>query len=236
MHIVCLKTLMISTLLLAGCSSQGKAFTTLSDLPSLRQQPEFTIAQVAANFNESVRRDHPYFIVCHSLDCPTATHKNIITQVAININTQQPENDISHSLTSEKARNANGKNTVYSNKTSSLPEQFQVHFEYASAAISVSYQKRLQSFVDDYAHKQTRIRVTGYTDNVSIPNGTVGNEWLALDRAANVKKYLVSLGYPESQILLEAKFLCCYIDSNKTKAGRRNNRRAEISIINQVNH
>ncbi len=236
MHIVYLRILMISALLLTGCASQGKAFTAQGDLPNLRQQPELTIVQVAANFDDSVQRDHPYFIVCDNLDCPTASRKTSITQVAINTSGQQPVEDTSNSVAAGKARNVLVENTTYLKKTSSLLEQFRVHFEYASALIAASYQERLKSFVDDYPHRQSRIRVTGYTDNISIPDGTVANEWLALERAVNVKKYLVSLGYPKSQILLEARFLCCYIGSNKNEAGRRNNRRAEISIINQVNH
>lgn len=236
MHVVYLRILMISTLLLAGCSSQRKAFTAQGDLPILRQQPELTIAQVAANFDDSVQRDHPYFMVCDSLDCPTASRKTSITQVAINTSGQQPVENPSNSVAAKNSRNVPVENTTYLKKTSSLLGQFRVHFEYASALIATSYQGRLKSFVEDYPHKQSQIRVTGYTDNISIPDGTVANEWLALDRAAIVKKYLVSLGYPKSQILLEARFLCCYIDSNKNEAGQRNNRRAEISIINQINH
>jgi flagellar motor protein MotB len=73
--------------------------------------------------------------------------------------------------------------------------------------------------------------VTGYTDSLRVSTPTVGNEWLALERARSVKRELVSLGYPENKILLEAKFLCCYLDTNETESGRYHNRRAEISLI-----
>jgi outer membrane protein OmpA-like peptidoglycan-associated protein len=115
-------------------------------------------------------------------------------------------------------------------------EKFRVNFDYASAVLTDRFQSLLQSFVDDYPHKHKIIRVTGYTDSGTTPDGKIGNEWLALERAISVKKQLINSGYPETQILLEAKFLCCYIDSNESETGRYNNRRAELSLIQVLQH
>ena len=154
-------------------------------------------------------------MVCEADDCPAITPKTLL------------------SYTASKAVSPRI-NTTYLKKETTLLEQFRVHFEYASAELSNTYQSLLKSFVDNFPHQQAAVRVTGFTDSGSNPDGTVGNEWLALERALSVKKHLINLGYPESQVLLEAKFLCCYIDSNESEAGRLNNRRAELSLIHNL--
>jgi outer membrane protein OmpA-like peptidoglycan-associated protein len=223
MQIAFITICLSSVLVMGGCASgnfQG------SELPSLKEQSSYQIIQVNSNHDHSVLRDNPYFIVCKGNDCPLITKKTPLSfkpvKTALAMNT--------------KGRTVDGKNTTYLKKTVSILEQFRVHFDYASAKVSDTYQTLLKSFVKDYPHQQKTIRVTGYTDSDSKPDGTVGNEWLALERAISVKNELIDLGYPDSQVLLEAKFLCCYIDSNESEAGRHNNRRAEISLINTLHN
>ena len=223
MQHVSITTFLVSCLLMSGCSGQHLFTSTEVDnrLPSLQQYSSSRVIQVAANFDKSVQRDHPYFIVCDGDYCPVITAKTPLNVSPIK----------TASSLQSKGRTVAGVNTTYMKKKLTMLEQFRVHFDYASAELSKTYQSLLRSFVDDYPHKQESIRVTGYTDSGSKPDGTVGNEWLALERAISVKNELIDLGYPESQVLLEAKFLCCYIDSNESEAGRRNNRRAEITLI-----
>jgi len=222
MHSAYLAIYLSSLLLISGCSTP-RYFMALSDnrgLPRLQDQQSLTIIQVAINFNPDIKRDHPYFIVCGESDCPTPTTKTLLTQ--------------------KKAKQSSLKNVSrndsYLKKTATVLEQFGVNFDYASADLTDRFQSLLQSFVDDYPHQHKKIRVTGYTDSGSKPDGTIGNEWLALERAISVKKQLINSGYPETQIFLEAKFLCCYIDSNKSETGRYNNRRAELSLIHVLQH
>ena len=222
MRIVYFLTL-LSSLFLAGCASFDFNFKS-NQSPILRHLSESTpyqVVQVPADFATSVVREHPYFVVCADSDCTVLTPKTPIRTMPIKVS----------SITPKKGRKASMENTAYMKRTPTSLESFRVHFDYASTAITDTYHKLLQSFVDDYPHKQTRLRVTGYTDSGSKSSGNIGNQWLALERATSVKNHLITLGYPGTQILLEAKSLCCYIDSNKSEAGRQNNRRAEITLI-----
>lgn len=72
------------------------------------------------------------------------------------------------------------------------------------------------------------IQVRGYTDSI----GKHGyNDRLAHRRAEAVQKFMISRGIAASKITTEAEGRCCYIASNKTSAGRRANRRAEVEVI-----
>ena len=217
MRTVYITTCLISFWLITGCSGQRFFIPIVDDrgLPSLHAQSSRHVIQVAANFDNTTQRDHPYFVVCEADDCPAITPKTLLSSTA--------SKAVSPRI-----------NTTYLKKETTLLEQFRVHFEYSSAELSNTNQSLLKSFVDNYPHQQKVVRVTGFTDNGSKPDGAVGNEWLALERALSVKKHLINLGYPESQVLLEAKFLCCYIDSNESEAGRLNNRRAELSLIHNL--
>lgn len=231
------KILLVSLFIVSGC-------TNYKISPSLNDRVSYKIVQVSSelNANPGLLREYPYFIVCNGSDCPVVTTKTPIRNVSFKSNESATRADTSRESLSIPASNKGlalvDKNKITpatqggSSTTSFLLEQFSVHFDYASAFVSNADQDLLKSFVIDFNHGFSRIRITGYTDNGSKSIGHIGNEWLALERAANVKKNLIALGYPESQILLEAKFLCCYIDSNENEEGRRNNRRAEISLLN----
>ncbi len=225
------KILLVSLFILSGCANKQLH-------PSIDDHVPYKIAQVSSesNANTKLLRDYPYFIVCNGSNCPAVTKKTPIRYVAFNskgkaVRTDSALNKLPAHLP-QKGRSIDGKNTTYLHKESSLLEQYRVHFDYASALVSDAYQDLLESFVKDYPHEFKTIRITGFTDSGTKPNGRINNDWLALERATDVKKKLITLGYPESQILLEAKFLCCYIDSNENEEGRRNNRRAEISLLN----
>lgn len=74
------------------------------------------------------------------------------------------------------------------------------------------------------------IKIIGYTDSI----GTIeSNKKLSLDRAENVKKYLVSKGYEENKILTLAMHEKKPVMSNATELGRSKNRRVEIIKIDE---
>ena len=222
--------LITSVMLLTGCASGG--ITGSSDdrdlQPSLRMAQSRHIVQVGADFDPMTRHDTPYFVVCLGDECPAPSTKTPVK--VISLKTQITSTPIA-SQSKPEQRAKSGQSDSYLKKKVEMLKQYRVHFDYASAELNNEGRSLLDDFVTQYPHKNASIIITGYTDNGTKPDGKIGNHWLALERALSVKKTLIDLGYPESKILLEAKFLCCYIDSNENEAGRRNNRRAEISLI-----
>ncbi len=84
----------------------------------------------------------------------------------------------------------------------------------------------------------TKVTIIGYTDNVeAVSKKSNANMRLALARAQVVKSFLIrKYKLVPANITIEAKPLCCYVASNKTRKGRFTNRRAEIKIvINKTN-
>ncbi len=73
-----------------------------------------------------------------------------------------------------------------------------------------------------------RIELGGHTDNVG---GAVKNMKLSFDRALAVRQYLISKGIAESRIVAKGYGLTKPIASNKTVAGKAQNRRTEVKIL-----
>jgi len=219
----------VSLIFVSGCSQKGY------ELPSINEHRQMQIIQVAALFDPNTRRDHPYFIFCDQSDCPATTKKTPIRKVSL-VNHQQGS-AISQSVKDEgnhpypTAPHVDADTDQANNSKTDLTK-YRVHFDYASAELSRRNRKVLSLFVNNHDSAQPMIRVTGFTDSTVLDTGTIPNEWLALERAVSVKKYLISLGYPESRILLEARYLCCYIASNETERGRQINRRVGLTLIN----
>ncbi len=226
-------------MLAGGCSHQSFSESTL---PSLRQHQPHIIVQVPADFAPERPRTAPYYVVCDHDGCSAPTPK---TPVGAGSKKRDPvivphgagQTVAIHGASVEKESQDSSPRPAspsYRHKRATVLEKYRVHFEYASHRIGDRFVSLLKEFVTSFASNgriAPELRVTGYTDSVKVPTPTVGNEWLALERATSVKRELVSLGYPENKILLEAKFLCCYLDTNETESGRYNNRRAEISLI-----
>ena len=221
----------IASLLLTGCAGGSLPSSGVRpDLPSLVEDRPRRIVQVAANFNPEQLRDAPYFVVCLGDACPEVSSLTPI-QVADARSAAAKPMPQPQSSKRSMLRDGQGKSLSYVKRKSVPLPQYRVHFDYASAELDDAAKQRLAQFLRDYPQRDRALIITGFTDNISKPNGPIGNHWLALERALSVKKFLISSGYPEAQVSLEAKFLCCYIDSNESPAGRRNNRRAEISFI-----
>ncbi len=228
-------SLVMISILTAGCSQHS---LSESALPSLRQHQPHIIVQVPGDYQPDQPRENPYYVVCNHDDCSAPTPKtparSMPSDPVIVPHNAQPTQATRNTAATIAHTQSARVSSSYRQRTSSVLEKYRVHFDYASHQISERFRSLLKGFVSTFSgdgRKAADIRVTGYTDSVTVPAATVGNEWLALERATSVKRELVSLGYPENRILLEAKFLCCYLDTNETESGRYNNRRAEISLI-----
>ena len=108
-----------------------------------------------------------------------------------------------------------------------------VYFRAGSAALTPAGKAALTQSLA-YARKSNRIVISGRTDSIGADNS---NQSLALARAFAVRDYLRRRGptLPPLKVI-EARGRCCFIASNDTPEGRRQNRRVEIvfSVPEQV--
>lgn len=88
-----------------------------------------------------------------------------------------------------------------------------------------AYAEELKNYLDKYPEK--KVVITGHTDNVGPVEA---NEWIGMQRAKNVMKYLVSTGIPEEKLKAFSKGPHEPIATNATLEGRRQNRRIEIKV------
>ncbi len=79
------------------------------------------------------------------------------------------------------------------------------------------------------AYPDINVEIAGYTDSIGTAKYNVG---LSKRRAATVKKYLESKGIADSRMTTKGFGETHPIASNKTAAGRAQNRRVEILILN----
>ncbi len=77
--------------------------------------------------------------------------------------------------------------------------------------------------------KGGEIAMVGHTDNIGKEES---NYALGLNRAKEIKRFLVNKGIKSSQINIDSKGESMPVDSNDTEEGRFNNRRTEIEYIN----
>ena len=88
-----------------------------------------------------------------------------------------------------------------------------------------AYALELKNYLENYPGKTANI--IGHTDSVG---DNLANDWYGMERAKNVKQYLVSMGIPESKLFASSKGETQPIASNGTIEGRRKNRRIEIKV------
>ena len=86
-----------------------------------------------------------------------------------------------------------------------------------------SYTIELKSYLQKYPNK--KVYIVGHTDSVGVNNDQFG-----LDRANNVKDYLITQGISEAIIEVSSKGENEPIATNKTEEGRAKNRRIELTI------
>jgi len=135
------------------------------------------------------------------------------------------ENDEYNNGISLKFQNINDENLAkieegISNKT--LYSNFAVK-EFKPDRKLESYTLELKNYLQKYPNK--KVNIVGHTDSVGVNNDQFG-----LDRAINVKDYLITQGISEAIIKVSSKGENEPIATNKTEEGRAKNRRIEITI------
>lgn len=99
---------------------------------------------------------------------------------------------------------------------------------------SAAFEGGTKQTLDDMAtmlqdYPTAKFSIEGHTDNVGKP---ADNMKLSKNRAAAVEKYLVSKGIASDRLSSKGFGHTKPIDTNKTEAGKANNRRVEIKVVN----
>jgi len=88
-----------------------------------------------------------------------------------------------------------------------------------------------KGMLDDFANQMeagAAIEIGGHTDSIG---DAAYNQWLSEQRAASVKQYLVNLGVAAEQLTAVGFGENQPIDTNKTREGRRHNRRVVLKPV-----
>jgi outer membrane protein OmpA-like peptidoglycan-associated protein len=105
--------------------------------------------------------------------------------------------------------------------------QKNVQYDFAKIRIRKAYYARLDELATVINDKKCAVALRGYADSI----GTYKGNWvLSQKRADAVKAYLVSKGVSQELIVATAFGSTEPVASNKTVAGRQQNRRVEIKI------
>lgn len=104
-----------------------------------------------------------------------------------------------------------------------------VEFDFDKADIKPAYDKEIQKFADVMKnYPDLNVVIEGHTDSTGK---AAYNQKLSEKRANSVKGYMIEkFGIAESRLTAEGYGESKPIDSNKTKAGRQNNRRVEAAV------
>lgn len=111
------------------------------------------------------------------------------------------------------------------------PGSYTVHHEFNRSEIIPdpgfdSYVEKLMAFREQVP--DSKLDVTGHADNIGSDNY---NYRLGMRRARSTFDYLVKMGIPGEIITVSSKGESDPVATNETDAGRANNRRTEIHII-----
>jgi len=113
------------------------------------------------------------------------------------------------------------------------PSPLVLYFPLGGAGLTASDKAALDELIP-YASKAQRIVIAGRTDNAG---SDAANQAVALARANTVRDYLrAKLPAGGDALLVDAQGSCCFIASNDTPEGRKQNRRVEVvlSVPEQV--
>ena len=103
------------------------------------------------------------------------------------------------------------------------------NFETGKADLTEDSYKVIDELVDYLIRKDDeRVELGGYTDNVGKPKS---NQVLSEARANTVRTYLLSKGIDPNRVTAKGYGLTKPIATNKTAAGRAQNRRTEVTIL-----
>jgi len=105
--------------------------------------------------------------------------------------------------------------------------QKNVQYDFAKISIRKAYYSRLDELAEVISEKKCAVALRGFADSI----GTYKGNWvLSQKRADAIKAYLVSKGVSPELIVSTAFGSTEPVASNKTAAGRQQNRRVEIKI------
>ncbi|MEQ8907807.1 MAG: OmpA family protein [Vicingaceae bacterium] len=102
-----------------------------------------------------------------------------------------------------------------------------IHFDFASRAIVGKELSKLKNIASKVKNSNGLVQLIGHTDAVDTEKV---NQRVGLERAQAVKDALVRMGVKAEQIELSSKGELSPVASNKTAAGRAENRRVEIKM------
>ncbi|ELV7517305.1 OmpA family protein [Photobacterium damselae] len=105
------------------------------------------------------------------------------------------------------------------------PHLYQLFFPYNSARMPLTPELRYE--ILPQALQATRINLLGRTDGI---RPSKRDQQIALERALNVRDYLVNNGVEATKIYLNYASALDYVDNNWSVSGRANNRRVEIEL------
>lgn len=173
------------------------------------------------------------FAVCTEPACPAVTRKTLaVTQQAATDSAAlapAPSIDTAATPYPGEVRSADQHGTP---DFTDVPAEAQhppviVHFASGGAALSASDKAALDQALPD-ARQADRIVIAGRTDSTG---SDTANQALALVRARTVRAYLrARLPSRHPVLVLDTQGACCFIASNDTPEGRRQNRRVEIVL------
>ncbi|KKD58511.1 lipoprotein precursor OmpA family [Grimontia sp. AD028] len=103
-----------------------------------------------------------------------------------------------------------------------------VHFGFDKSSLTPTGKKILAGIVDSIKTSSTPLSITGHTDSVG---SHAYNLTLGLKRAESVKGYLVNAGGDKKQLKTASAGETKPVQSNKTAAGRTENRRVEVVAV-----
>ncbi len=140
-------------------------------------------------------------------------------------------NSISYSLVNKTLTNENLTNNWLSVKTEINSNPLRLYFNTGQSKISLTQAEKdklgqIINYINNVS--ESKILITGHTDNTTGPNNT--NEYYSAKRAEFAKEYLVANGISANKIVTQGKAASMPIADNNTEEGRAKNRRAEISI------
>ncbi|GLB48271.1 OmpA family protein [Neptunitalea lumnitzerae] len=102
-------------------------------------------------------------------------------------------------------------------------------FDTGKSSIQAQSQEVLENIIEILGEYPTaKFTVEGHTDSVG---SEANNQKLSESRALSVKEYLTSHGIEEFRLSAKGYGESKPIDTNKTRAGRANNRRVEINLV-----
>ena len=161
--------------------------------------------------------------------------KNILVKAGINPDRIVPKTILSEFSYDENGNYYDGVSMLFQNISEKRVSEIEagisnktLYADFAQAEFKPdrtlkAYTIELKNYLNKYSGK--KVIVTGHTDSVGVNN----YQW-GLDRANNVKNYLVSQGVPAQIIEVVSKGETEPVASNQTEEGRAKNRRIVITL------